>query len=56
MKLRRDRKLLNKLEIQLQETNFPNAFKILHGTNKNAIKELIRNENSDDQQLRQTLR
>ena len=54
MKLRRHKKLLQ--EIQLQETNSTDAFAILHGTNKNAIKELIRNENSDNQQLRQTLR
>ena len=56
MKLRRHKKLLLKQEIQLQETNSPNAFAILHGTNKNAIKELICNENSDNQQLRENLR
>ena len=57
MKLRRHKKLLQNQEvIQLQETNSQNAFAILHGTDKNAIKELICNENSDNQQLRQNLR
>jgi hypothetical protein len=57
MKLRRHKKLLQNQEvIQFQETNSQNAFAILHGTDKNAIKELICNENSDNQQLRQNLR